>query len=466
MRKCAGFIGFLFVLSVLFLFVPGEAEALRGESYERYNQYNSPLIFGSVHMVESDPDGGMWFMEDGAGAFYRSPEGEWTNYREANSRILNNYVRSFDIGPDGVKYFGSGIGVSELYPDGSWKTYNEWTSELPAPSITALAAGADGKVWYGVSDRGLSVRDKDGIWQHYRPGPSPTLSLPNHNIQALELDDNGGIWVGLGQTLHRRGGAAYLSAEGSWTHYHMGNSDIPADNVMDILAARDGSIWFATRASGLAQLKEGKWTVYNVKDTPLRSDLIRDLAEDPQGNIWAATRGGGIAKIGTQGEVDVFMNHNSMLRNNYVNSLDFDHRGNLWIGYGLGLIEVKNVAAEEPERPDKITIFIDGRQLFVDVAPVVENNRTLVPVRAFLERLGHSVEWIEEERKILVTGEYSIKMRIGNDIAVVDGSKVELETVPRIVDGRALVPLRWAGNTLGADVHWDADAQRITVWSR
>lgn len=465
MRKCAGFIGFLFMAAVLFLFLPSEVEALRGESYESYNQFNSPLIFGSVQMVEADPDGGMWFMESGAGAFYRSEGGEWTNYRKANSGMASSTVRSFAIGPDGVKYFGSGVGVSELHPDGSWQTYNEWTSELPAPEIEALAAGADGKVWYGVEYRGLSVRDAEGKWEHYRPGPAPTRYLPNNNIQALEVDDKGGIWVGMGNTPHRRGGAAYLDADGSWTHYHMGNSGIPADNVVDVLRARDGSIWFATGASGLAQLKDGKWNVYNVKDTPLRSDVIRNLAEDHKGNIWAATRIG-IAKIGTQGKVEVFMKHNSMLKNDSVNALDFDNQGNLWIGYGLGLIKVKGVGAERPERPDEITIFIDGRKLYVDTAPIMEENRTLVPMRAFLERLGHRVQWIAEERKILVTGKHSIEMRVGDNTALVDGSEVELEVPPRVVDNRTLVPLRWVGNTVGAEVHWDSETQRITVWTK
>ena len=40
---------------------------------------------------------------------------------------------------------------------------------------------------------------------------------------------------------------------------------------------------------------------------------------------------------------------------------------------------------------------------YSDVAPVIENNRTLLPLRALSESLNFQVDWIDEERKVEIT---------------------------------------------------------------
>ena len=45
------------------------------------------------------------------------------------------------------------------------------------------------------------------------------------------------------------------------------------------------------------------------------------------------------------------------------------------------------------------------RQIPLDVPAQIVNSRTLVPVRAISEALNKKVEWIEEERKVLIVSE-------------------------------------------------------------
>ena len=40
-----------------------------------------------------------------------------------------------------------------------------------------------------------------------------------------------------------------------------------------------------------------------------------------------------------------------------------------------------------------ISIYIDGQKLTLDTKPVIENNRTLVPLRGVFEKLGAAVDW-------------------------------------------------------------------------
>jgi len=51
---------------------------------------------------------------------------------------------------------------------------------------------------------------------------------------------------------------------------------------------------------------------------------------------------------------------------------------------------------------------LDEKIKHADVAPLIENNRTLLPLRALSESLDFQVDWVAEERKV------EIKEKPGN----------------------------------------------------
>jgi hypothetical protein len=110
-----------------------------------------------------------------------------------------------------------------------------------------------------------------------------------------------------------------------------------------------------------------------------------------------------------------------------------------------------------------IAVFVDGKRIYFDVAPRLEEGRTLVPLRAFFEGLGAKVDWQEETRTVIaVKGEQSIRLPVGSQSALVNGEEVLLDVPAKVEDGRTLVPLRFVGEALGAEVTWDP-AKIITV---
>ena len=117
---------------------------------------------------------------------------------------------------------------------------------------------------------------------------------------------------------------------------------------------------------------------------------------------------------------------------------------------------------------DDISIFIDGIKVdfakYDNVMPVIENGRTLVPVRAVSETLEAEVEWYDDTQEITVTkGDIFVKMAIGNSKAYVNGSEQQLDTPPTIRNGRTLVPLRFIAEALSLKVDWNEDSQTITI---
>lgn len=55
-----------------------------------------------------------------------------------------------------------------------------------------------------------------------------------------------------------------------------------------------------------------------------------------------------------------------------------------------------------------------------------------------------------------------IKLTIGKKTAIVNAKSLTLDVAPYVVSGRTLVPLRFIGENLGAEIAWDAKAQKIT----
>lgn len=92
-----------------------------------------------------------------------------------------------------------------------------------------------------------------------------------------------------------------------------------------------------------------------------------------------------------------------------------------------------------------------------EVVPVVENGRTLVPVRFISEQFGAEVIWIPEEPDwvTIKTEEILIQMTIGYESMAVNGELIDLDVAPKVVSGRTLLPLRAIVEALEKEVSWD-----------
>jgi iron complex transport system substrate-binding protein len=112
----------------------------------------------------------------------------------------------------------------------------------------------------------------------------------------------------------------------------------------------------------------------------------------------------------------------------------------------------------------EVKVVVDGKALSMDVKPVIENDRTLVPLRAIFEALGAKVDWDGKTRTVTaVKGSTSIRLVVGNATALKNGSKVKLDVPAKIRNGRTLVPLRFVSEALGADVDWDAATYTVAI---
>ncbi len=108
------------------------------------------------------------------------------------------------------------------------------------------------------------------------------------------------------------------------------------------------------------------------------------------------------------------------------------------------------------------TVF--GKTVINDVAPVIVNGRTMLPIRFIAESLGATVDWNDTEKKVTIKSEdKEIVIYIGSDTAYVDGAAKELDVEAFIKDSRTYLPLRFISENLGADVQWIAEEKKVVI---
>ena len=115
---------------------------------------------------------------------------------------------------------------------------------------------------------------------------------------------------------------------------------------------------------------------------------------------------------------------------------------------------------------DNVTVNLNGSQMNFDVAPMIENGRTLVPFRKIFESLDCAVSYTKENGVQTVTanrGNKWITLEIGRNEITVDGETKTLDVAPKIVNGRTLVPLRAISESLDCTVDWSADTKTVDI---
>ncbi len=112
----------------------------------------------------------------------------------------------------------------------------------------------------------------------------------------------------------------------------------------------------------------------------------------------------------------------------------------------------------------EVKVYLDGNMLGFDEPPIIEDGRTLVPLRAIFEALGADVGWDGETSTVTAQKEQAkIELQIGSRAAYINNQPVELDVPGRIVNDRTMVPLRFVSEALGARVDWDGSARTVQI---
>ncbi|KAB2952635.1 copper amine oxidase N-terminal domain-containing protein [Heliorestis acidaminivorans] len=118
---------------------------------------------------------------------------------------------------------------------------------------------------------------------------------------------------------------------------------------------------------------------------------------------------------------------------------------------------LKNRAVEE-------RLYVHGQKLKFDVPPVIREGRVLVPVRAITEGMGARVDWNEESKIITITrDDVTIVFSLDSQTIYVNGEERTIDVAPSIHNNRTLVPIRFISLALGDKVLYDEETGDIDI---
>lgn len=127
---------------------------------------------------------------------------------------------------------------------------------------------------------------------------------------------------------------------------------------------------------------------------------------------------------------------------------------------------VSDKGVKELRALNDISVYIDGEHQAYTQPPVLENEATLVPMRAIFEKLGATVVWNSKNKVVTAKkGETEIKLTIDSKVATVNNKSIPLAQPAKVLNGSTMIPLRFVSEALDANIIWIQDTSTIYIGS-
>lgn len=131
--------------------------------------------------------------------------------------------------------------------------------------------------------------------------------------------------------------------------------------------------------------------------------------------------------------------------------------------YGVSADEMFTVVHKD------ITVTYNGEAVeFPDALPLIQNGKTLVPMRPIMERAKLIVDFNGESRTVTAKNdEVFIVMKIDETEATISNGTTKrtviLEEPARIIQDRTYVPVRFVAESLGTKVNWNPYGREVVI---
>ncbi len=113
----------------------------------------------------------------------------------------------------------------------------------------------------------------------------------------------------------------------------------------------------------------------------------------------------------------------------------------------------------------EIAIVIDGESYTDPNMPAVSiDGRTMLPMRGICEELGCTVTWNEAARQVYaVTDTHTVVFQIDSTTGYKNGEAFTMDVAPMIINDRTMLPVRALATALDIDVTWDDPTRTVYI---
>lgn len=256
-----------------------------------------------------------------------------------------------------------------------------FTSDDQQAPVRAVKATDSGEVWVALTGGDLFRYDATGRISEFNSGS-------NNNISSLYVDGNGTLWGG------EQLGRVWRMESGPGRPRFVDVDETLAGNISNITSDSAGNIWISSEGAGIKKISSDNAVSDQQinRKNGLLGEIVFNVFEDRENNIWIAQSGGvsklrynypafqnltaisyagerpllpgpsvgsvlfspnsslpcqifagtsqgGVACINEQFESETIAQDDG-LSNNYVNGLEVDASGRLWVGTSRGLSSI------------------------------------------------------------------------------------------------------------------------------
>ena len=118
-----------------------------------------------------------------------------------------------------------------------------------------------------------------------------------------------------------------------------------------------------------------------------------------------------------------------------------------------------------------VKVYVNDTEMVTDAPIIIENDRTLVPVRAISEYLDYNVDWDGDAQKVTISkNETTLTFTIGNSVMECstisrqpDSFTKILETAPKLINDTTYIPLSDVTTAFELNITWDADNKEVHI---
>jgi len=138
--------------------------------------------------------------------------------------------------------------------------------------------------------------------------------------------------------------------------------------------------------------------------------------------------------------------------------------------YHLGLFYAEQLPTRVELQINNPQMLVNGVAQEIDpgygTVPQILSGRSVLPIRSIVETLGGSVSWDDEAQRVTIAcNGHLLELIIGEETAVLNGMQIEAEVTPIVISGRTMLPLRFISEALGCFVSWISEGELIIVYN-
>ena len=120
--------------------------------------------------------------------------------------------------------------------------------------------------------------------------------------------------------------------------------------------------------------------------------------------------------------------------------------------------------AETEIAKTRANVTLDGNWVDTEDLARVVNGRTMIPVRCLAEQLGADVSYDKTLKAArIVRAGVEIVMPIGSKTCTVNGQPFTMDIAPYIENGRTMIPARYVSELFGQSIQWVAESRTAAV---